>query len=114
MKASKNNNPKYIYLSHPYGGDPQNLEKCTRLLKELQLKHIKEGFVFISPLHTFGSLYEDMDYEDGLKLCLDLLDLCDEMFVAPGWEHSVGCNREIEYCKEHEIPSSYLENVLKG
>jgi hypothetical protein len=49
-------------------------------------------------------MYDDFSYKRGLDMCLDLLNMCDEMQVYGDWEHSQGCKAEIAYCLEKEIP----------
>ena len=75
-----------IYISHPYGGKEENKTKVENIIKKL----IKENpeHTYISPIHTFGHLYNDVDYEIGLQWCLDLLNACDKMYVYGDWENS--------------------------
>lgn len=104
-----NKHSKFIYLSHPYGGKVENLKSCNDYFKALQPELYKtQGKVLISPLHACGCLYKDMDYTSGLNLSIEYLKLCEEMWVCPGWEDSIGCTQEIAYCMEHNVPIKYL------
>ena len=40
---------------------------------------------------------EKGDYEEYMKACLNLVDMCDIVIMLPGWEKSAGANREMGY-----------------
>ena len=77
-----------IYISHPYGGKEENKLKIEAIVRKL----VKEnpGVTYISPVHAFGYLYNDVDYETGLEYCLNLLDVSDRMLVFGDWKYSRG------------------------
>ena len=94
-----------VYISHPSGGKECNTLEIQEICETLvNNKYFFENFTYVSPVHNYGFMYNSLDYETGLKLCLNLLDKCDIMFVFGDHESSKGCTREIEYCKQHEIP----------
>jgi len=112
---------KLIYLSHPSGGLEENtkdIEKCIRLL--YKNKELYNKIAIVSPVHCYGFMYNDdwITYEEGLQFCLDLLYKCDGMIVVGDYSNSRGCKREIEVCKELNIPficikdSDYIENNM--
>lgn len=39
---------------------------------------------------------------------IQLLSMCDELFVAPGFENSVGCNMEIHTAETYGMPIHYV------
>lgn len=96
---------KLIYISHPYGGDEANANKIANIIRELNQKDCTKTYV--SPVHTFGFLYDEVSYDDGLKMCIDLLSVCDEMWVFGEFESSRGCKAEITYCNQQGIPVQY-------
>lgn len=101
---------KTVYLSHKYGGDKNNLKEVEAIIKTQQKKH--PNYMFISPLHMFGFLYNDMSYEDGLELCLYQLAECDEIWVTgEKWYDSTGVIKEIEYANAHKIDVLFVKNV---
>ena len=91
-----------IYLSHPYGGKPDNLDAIDALLRHLAIDDPDN--TYLSPVHCFGGLYNAVPYPRGLDMCLDLLSVCDRMVVYGDWRDSVGCRAEMAYCKKHGIP----------
>ena len=96
-----------IYCSHKFGGKMENAKAAELKIKKLQLADPKN--TYISPIHAFGFMYNDMDYDVGLRLCLDLLSKCDVMIVLS--EGSRGVMREIDYCKANNIP--YIKPSLR-
>lgn len=90
-----------IYISHPYGGQEANKQKIEQIIRRLVKEHTEHTYV--SPVHAFGFLYNDVDYEYGLDMCLKLLYVCDKMLVFGDYQNSRGCKAEIEYCMIHNI-----------
>lgn len=101
---------KTVYVSHKYGGDKNNLKEVEEIIKTQQKKH--PNYMFISPLHMFSFLYNDMSYEDGLELCLYQLAECDEIWVTgEKWYDSTGVIKEIEYANAHKIDVLFVKNA---
>ena len=101
---------KTVYVSHQYGGDKNNLKEVEEIIKTQQKKH--PNYMFISPLHMFSFLYNDMSYEDGLELCLYQLAECDEIWVTgEKWYDSTGVIKEIEYANAHKIDVLFVTNA---
>jgi hypothetical protein len=91
-----------IYISHPFGGQALNKHKIEGIIKQLSKEHPNN--IFISPIHCFGFLYNDTDYQTGLNMCLELLDVCDEMWVFGNYLDSKGCKAEIQHCLDSHKP----------
>lgn len=101
---------KTVYLSHKYSGDKNNLKEVEEIIRTQQKKH--PNYMFISPLHMFSFLYNDMSYKDGLELCLYQLAECDEIWVTgEKWYDSTGVIKEIEYANAHKIDVLFVKNV---
>ncbi|MCI8805757.1 MAG: DUF4406 domain-containing protein [Clostridiales bacterium] len=112
METCKSEYKKVIYISHPYGGKNENLEKVYQAAKYLVQKY--PDYLFISPIHCFGFLYDTVDYKQGIEYCLWLFDKCDSMWVFGDYKKSVGCMTEIEYCEECNIPYEIREEMYAG
>lgn len=97
---------KAIYISHPYGGESANKAKIEQIISFLTKKF--PDFLFLSPVNTFGFLYNQLTYSDGIARCLWLLTKCDGMIVLGDYEQSKGCKIEIEFCKKHNIPIEFF------
>lgn len=92
-----------IYCSHKYGNSEENKKMIEKKITELQMNDLDN--TYISPLHCFGHLYDRLDYETGLQLCLDLLMVCDFVYVLS--DVSEGVRREIELAEILDIPVVY-------
>ena len=91
---------KLIYIAMPYGGDPENYDRAKRAINILTERF--KDMVFISPILTFGHMYNTVDYDTGKDMCLTLLERCNEIWVFFG--HSKGVNREIARAVQCGIP----------
>ena len=96
-----------IYCSHKFGGKLENAKAVELKIKKLQLADPKN--TYISPIHAFGFMYHDADYDTGLKWCLDLLSKCDMMIVLS--KMSKGVRAEIKYCIDNAIPIIFEEEL---
>lgn len=97
-----------IYVSHPFSNIQENKQKVEDIVRKLAKKHLEN--IFISPVHCFGFMYNDFDYDTGLNMCLELLKRCDIMYVYGDWENSKGCKAEIKFCEENGIPYKIIND----
>jgi hypothetical protein len=90
---------KVIYVAAPYGGKEENRAAVETKIKEF----IKEypQYCFVSPIHSFGFLYNTMSYDEGMEHCLTLLDLCTEIWILGD---SKGTRIERKYAIRYKIP----------
>ena len=92
---------KLIYIAHPFGGDV-NVKACEDLVRKLTT-NCNNSYVFISPVLNFGHMYVDVDYIDGVNVCLDLLNACDGLLLANAWQTSRGCMAEYAFARAKGI-----------
>lgn len=83
---------KVVYLAHPYGGKRENVYKSVDLATELSMAH--PDIHFFNAAHYFYQYEGVLTEEEIMKRCLDMVRRCDELWLAPGWKHSKGCNAE--------------------
>ncbi|MDU6996013.1 MAG: DUF4406 domain-containing protein [Terrisporobacter othiniensis] len=112
-------NKKLIYVGGKYGGVEENkklIEKAISHLKTMDKDKLNSVFLFdmtekvyISPMHSFGFMYEDTEYLEGLDYCLTLLSKCDECVLLSNWEESTGAKIEYGFCKGHDILIKILD-----
>lgn len=102
---------KIIYLSHNYGGKELNKKHIEAVIKSLVKRY--PDYTFLSPVHAFGFLYDYISYEDGMRHCLALLDMCDECWSVDGYNDSKGCVIEQSYCADHRIPTVLIRDCAK-
>ena len=97
-----------IYVSHCFGGNPENLERAKKITHDLQVSDLEN--CYICPLLAFSHLdYGEMGYEEEVQLCEDLLILCDKLIVAS--DLSEGVEREIILAEKCNMEIEYLEDT---
>lgn len=100
---------KLIYLAHPYGGKPENVCKGVDLGAMLQMEY--EHLHIFNAVYYFCKYKGVMDEEQIMRMCLDMVGRCEELWVAPGWRDSPGCKAEIEQATRIGIRVKYLVNI---
>lgn len=94
-----------IYVSHKFGGNPENMERAKQITHDLQVKDPEN--CYICPLIAFSYLqYGEMSYDAELELCIDLLSVCDKLIVAS--EISEGVQRELDFANLVGMEVEYL------
>ena len=85
-----------VYVSHCYGGNPENVERAKRITHDLQVENPTHCFIW--PLMMFSHLdYDEIGYDEELELCLDILSVADVLIVAS--EPSKGVQKEIDFAR---------------
>ena len=97
---------KIVYLSHPYSNKISNKTKLEKFQKYLIRKY--PGYLFLSPIHAFGHLYDDVTYEEGLNYCLFLLNISDEIWMLGDWTNSKGCQKEVQVAIKDHLPIKFI------
>ena len=96
-----------IYVSHAYGGNPNNVKKAEKITHDLQINDLSN--CYICPLNAFSHLgYNEIGYEEEMLLCEDLLTGCDKLIVA-GSTISKGVERAIALAELLGMEVEYLE-----
>ena len=96
------------YVSHKFGGKPENLERAKKITHDLQIKDTEN--CYICPLLAFSYLgYNEIGYEEEMALCEDLLTVCDKLIVAS--DVSEGVKREISLAEKCKMEIEYLEDT---
>lgn len=97
-----------FYVSHKFGGKPENLERATKITHDLQVADLDN--TYICPLLALSHLkYNEVGYDDEMNLCIDLLSIADKMIVAS--DLSKGVCREIEFANLVGMEVEYLEDT---
>ena len=97
------------YLSGPITGHKdyrRQFAKAAAALKEM-------GYVVINPAELGAALpFDQMSYEDIMKIDLELLASADYLVQLPGWERSIGANRELGFALGTDKIIVSLEQLL--
>ena len=82
-----------IYISGAISNTYDYMERFAKAEKELT----EQGYSVVNPAKVNAQLPEDTTYEEYMKMCFCMLDMCDEIFMLKGFEKSCGANRELGY-----------------
>lgn len=85
-----------IYISGKITGTTDYMERFA----EVEERLTKQGHEVINPAKVCATLPITLGYEDYMKVCITLLDLCDTIYMMHGWEHSEGAARELSRARE--------------
>jgi hypothetical protein len=108
-KAIQSLQRKVVYVAHPFQGKKENVESVEKYILNFVKKY--PNYTFYSPLHATGFYYHEKSWEDGMKDCLEVLSRCDELWLCPGWENSKGCQTEIAWAQEHNMPIREVDKI---
>lgn len=86
---------KSIYVSHPFTGKEEENRKEARQITTTLVKAYPE-YLFINPLDMLIP-YEQagLDYENTLKIALQLASSCWGIIMTGKWARSKGCKAEL-------------------
>ena len=92
---------KRVYVCHPFANDPAgNIEKVSRICRRI----VEDGELPIAPqLYLPAFIDEATERELALELCLEFVDLSDELRVFDRTVTS-GMGRELDRAKRRQIP----------
>ena len=77
-----------IYVAHPYNNEEENKKAVEEIIKILVTNN--PDHTFISPIHTFGFMYDFVDnYAQGINMCFNLLSACKKLILCGDCESSV-------------------------
>lgn len=85
---------KIVYLSGGITGKENYKEDFACAEQFL----VNKGFCVLNPARL-DEVSTELSYEQYMKLCYTLIDICDVVFMMSGWKKSRGANAELLYAK---------------
>ena len=95
----------WVYVSHPYTGDEErNRAEAAEIQRFLQERD--PDMLFLNPIAMFAAV-ADMEYEQVMEYCLEVLRDCDMIVMSGEFMDSRGCTMEHTTARELGIPIRY-------
>ena len=92
-----------IYISGAITCADDYMERFAKAEKELT----EQGYSVVNPAKVNAQLPEDTTYEEYMKMCFCMLDMCNSIYMLKGWEKSCGANREYGYAMAKDMIIMY-------
>ena len=92
-----------IYISGAITGTDDYIERFANAEKELT----EQGYSVVNPAKVNAQLPEDTTYEEYMKMCFCMLDMCEAIYMLKGWRKSCGANRELWYAMKKDMTIMY-------
>ena len=92
-----------IYIRGAITGTDDYMEQFAKAEKELT----EQGYSVVNPAKVNAQLPEDTSYEEYMKMCFCMLDMCEAIYMLQGWEKSCGSNRELGYSMAKDMIIMY-------
>lgn len=99
-----------LYLSGPITGQKDYVRDFGNAAYKLKC----EGYKVINPAKMDEVLPSGTDYESFMKIDLQLLDMSTVLVQLPGWEKSLGCQREYGYALAAGKMVVSLDSLIGG
>ena len=88
-----------IFISGPITGVPNYLDIFNKAAAILA----GEGYRVINPANMVTVMDNQATWADYMMIDAELLRMCDAMVQLPGWENSLGCQREYGMALERDM-----------
>lgn len=92
-----------VYISGAITGTDDYIERFAKAENEL----IEKGYSVVNPAKVNAQLPQDTTYEEYMKMCFCMLDMCDSIYMLRGFEKSCGAKRELEFAKSEDMEIMY-------
>ena len=94
-----------IYIS----GQISNLEKSDYMERfaKAEKELTENGYSAINPAKVNAQLPEDTSYEEYMKMCFCMLDMCDSIYMLSNYENSKGACMEYGYALAKDMIIMY-------
>lgn len=94
-----------VYISGKITGTDDYMERFAAAEKYLE----EAGFSVINPARIGEECPKDFTHSEYMRVCFELLDMSDCVYMLRGWEESKGAKMEYEWAREHGRAVMYQE-----
>lgn len=84
-------------MKYYISGGITGIENYMETFKKAEEHLIAQGHSVINPAKVNANLPTDTTYEQYMKMCYCMLDMCEGIYMLKDWENSRGANREMGY-----------------
>jgi hypothetical protein len=96
---------KRIYISGPITGTEDYLFRFKKA--ELNLITSLNFTSIVNPAEICSNLPTDFEHEEYMSVCLNMLSMCDCIYMLHGWEKSEGAKEELGLAKAKGLEVIY-------
>lgn len=97
-----------VYISGPITGTSDYQKRFARAEEYLR----QQGYEVINPARVNASLPKNTKRKEYMKLSIDLLDMCEMIFMLRGWRSSKGARTEHEHAADRDIHTIYEKEEM--
>lgn len=98
-----------VYISGGITNVPDYKDKFEDA--ESKLKAL--GYSVINPARVNDMLPTDLTYDEYMKLDYTMLDLCDAIYLIPGWNNSQGSKLELKRALEYNYRIMTIDDLVE-
>lgn len=99
-----------LYLSGPITG----IQNYMDIFNQAETYLVGEGYQVINPANMCYVLHANATWSDYMSIDMELLHMADALIQLPGWENSLGCQREYGAAMERDMLILRLEDLVDG
>lgn len=97
---------KRAYVAGAISGNPDFI----RHFKVAELKLKAEGYIVFNPAELPAGLTQD----EYMRICLDMIDMCDMIYMLNNWHGSKGANVEFTMANYKNLEIRYEPDEISG
>lgn len=88
-----------IYISGKITGTTDYMQRFSAAERKLKAR----GLSVVNPAKVNGMMPDDMTWEEYMKMSFCMLELCDAIYMLPGWEYSEGAMLEYNFAVKRDM-----------
>lgn len=90
-----------IYLSGPVSGHENYVKEFNKA--EAEVRALYKDVEIINPANLRFVMPQKATWNECMKVCLDLLNMADMIYMIPGWKDSPGACMEYGYARAKDM-----------